>query len=584
MQKLDNYYIIITDFRMEVDILNLIFYISDNLTVFEKISYILGGVALFLFGIHIMGEALKNLAGNKLKLIIEKTTNTTFKGILTGMIITALIQSSSGTTAIVVTLISAGLMKLPQAIAVIMGANIGTTITSVIIGLNISDYSLIIVGVGALLCFFSKKQNIMEIGTAVLGFGLLFFGLEMMGDTLKQFANNDSFISAFQTLSDNPLLGVGVGAILTAIIQSSSAAIGIVQKLYSETDTMLLTAAIPILLGSNIGTTITAVISSLNSTRNAKRAALAHVIFNILGTFVFIILLNPFTSLMQVIENKFYTQHSRSTIATAHVIFNLTTSILLSFFVRQLVWIVQKIIKPTQEEEKISSIDKLNYRLLDQAPVLALEYAHVIIIDMSEIVEKMFNLLLAYFRENNQKIADDINSAEDLVDVYDNKLHDFLAELSAKNLTLRDIKNQTIDFDTIRDLERIADHVVNLTEFLQARYSSNIEFDEESLANINHMFELITQMFTDALIAFRENDKSASRRVMATEPQIDELEKKYRKTQLKLLSAGSITNNNDLHYVDILSNLERIGDHTNNIAENILNNSLHDVKSAQIEK
>lgn len=561
--------------------MQLLFYVQEHLSNFERISYVLGGIALFLFGIHIMGEALKNLAGNKLKLIIEKTTNTTIKGILTGAIITALIQSSSGTTAIVVALISAGLMNLPQAVAVIMGANIGTTITSIIIGLNITDYSLIIVGIGALLCFFFSKQKIVETGTAILGFGLLFFGLDMMGNTLKQFADNPFFTKAFQTLSHNPLLGIGVGAVLTAIIQSSSAAIGILQKLYSETNgDMLLTAAIPILLGSNIGTTITAVISSLNSSRNAKRAALAHVFFNVIGTIIFIILLNPFTSLMEIIENKFFSPFSASTLATAHVIFNVSTTILLAFFIKQLVWLVEKIIKPSKEEAMVSAIDKLNYKLLDQAPILALENAHMIIVEMSKVVEKMFDLFYSYIFEDNTKTPDEVNTLEDLVDIYDKKLHDFLAELSSKNLSNKDIHAQTIDFDTIRDLERIADHVVNLTEFMQARYNANTKFHPESQKNIEHILELINSMVKDSFHAFEQNDKSASRRVMAIEPQIDELEKKYRKFQLKLLSEGVISDN-DLHYVDILSNLERIGDHTNNIAENILNNSLHDVKVQQ---
>lgn len=555
--------------------MHLLFYVGDDLSNFEIISFVLGGIALFLFGIHIMGESLKNLAGNKLKIIIEKTTNTTIKGILTGAAITVLIQSSSGTTAIVVALISAGLMTLPQAVAVIMGANIGTTITAIIIGLNISESSLIIVGVGALLCFFSKRQKFVETGNAILGFGLLFFGLDMMGTTLKQFANNPHILEAFQTLSKNPILGVGVGTITAAIIQSSSATIGIVQKLYAETGgSLLLDAAIPLLLGSNIGTTITAVISSLNSSRNAKRAALAHVLFNVVGVTIFMIFLSPYTSLIGWVEKKFLSPFSAGTIAVAHVFFNVTTTILLAFFVKQIVWIVQKILKPTKEEEMISAIDKLNHKLLDQAPVLALENVHFIIVDMSKIVDKMFNLFLSYFQEPNGKIPEEVFNLEDVVDSYDNKLHDFVAELSSKDLSERDSKTQAIAFDTIRDLERIADHLVNLTEFLQTRYNSNIQFHPVAYENINHMLILIKSMIDDSFSAYENSDKAAARRVTAIEPQIDELEKLYRKQQITMLGDGTLTNS-DLHYVDILSNLERIGDHTNNIAENIITNSVH---------
>lgn len=563
--------------------MHLLFYISDNLSKFEIISFVLGGIAFFLFGIHIMGESLKNLAGNKLKIIIEKTTNTTLKGILTGAAITILIQSSSGTTAIVVALISAGLMTLPQAVAVIMGANIGTTITSIIIGLNISEYSLVFVAIGALLCFFSKKQQLQETGTAILGFGLLFFGLDMMGTTLKQFAENERVINAFRTLSDNPVLGVGVGTLTAAIIQSSSATIGIVQKLYAETNgNLALHAAIPLLLGSNIGTTITAVLSSLNSSRNAKRAALAHVLFNVTGVVLFLIFLTPYTNLVEFVERKFLSPYSAGTIAFAHVFFNITTTLSLSFFVKQIVWVVQKIIKPSKEEEMISAIDKLNYRLLDQAPVLALENVHFIIVDMSKIVNKMFNLLLSYFKENNGKFPDEIFSLEDIVDNYDNKLHDFVAELSSKDLSEKDTKVQAIAFDTIRDLERIADHIVNLTEFMQARYSYNLQFHPNAIENINHMLKLINSMITDSFLSYEKGDKAAARRVTAIEPQIDELEKKYRKQQLNMLSDGALTNS-DMHYVDILSNLERIGDHTNNIAENIITNSVHIGLKSKIE-
>ncbi len=558
--------------------MHLLLYIGDSLSTFERISYIIGGVALFLYGIHIMGEALKSLAGNKLKMIIEKTTSTTLKGIITGAIMTALIQSSSGTTAIVVALISAGLMTLPQAVSVIMGANIGTTITSIIIGLNISEYSLIIIGVGALMCFFSNRQKITDAGVAILGFGLLFFGLELMGDTLKLYAQEPFFTELMKSFSDSPILGVGVGAIFTAIIQSSSAAIGIIQKLYADTDGgLLLSAAIPLLLGSNIGTTITAIISSLNSSRSAKRAALFHVVFNLIGSIAFIIFLNPFTSLIQMIENKFFEPYSSSSLATAHVIFNVTTTVVLAFFVKQLVWIVEKLIKPSKEEALVSSIDKLNTKLLDQAPVLALENARSVICDMSNIVEKMFDTTMEYIFTNNPKAVTEVNAYEDLIDTYDNKLHDYLTTLSSKNLSIQQGLVHTIEFDTIRDLERIADHLVNITEFAESRYNRKVEFHPDSEQNVKTIVKLVTEMTKDAFSAYRFKDKAASRRVMALEPRIDELEKKYRKAEIELFANGTITYN-DIHYVDILSNLERIGDHTNNIAENILNNSKHDIE------
>lgn len=552
---------------------------------FQVLMYAFGGMAIFLYGIYIMGDALKGLAGNRLRTIIEKSTNKVWKGILVGFVLTAIIQSSSGLTAIVISLIAAGLMTLPQAVPVIMGANIGTTVTSILVGFDIGGISLIFVTIGVIIVFFIKQKKMHYMGLAILGFGLLFFGLDTMDQGLKVIVDNPSFTDIVKTL-DNPVLGILAGVVLTAIVQSSSALIAIAQQIYatplaSGAHSISLIATISIIIGSNIGTTVTALLSSLSSSRNAKRAALAHLLFNITGCIIFVILLYPFTNLMQMMEDNIpYFKHNPAhVIAVVHIVFNIVTTFVLCWFVKLLVKIVEKIIPLTESERLIKGVDKLEVSLIEQAPVFAIANAKKVTIDMFQIVLQMFDDTKKYINGNDNKLFNRINNLEDVTDNYDNKLHDYLVKVSSSTLSFVAIHEQAICFDTIRDLERIADHLLNLAEFMEERYSNNYVFQEETLNMLNHLLELLTSMINDAYVSFKNNDKKSARRVRATEPQIDELEKKYRKAEVSILTSG-VTNilNADLHFVDILANLERIGDHCNNIADNILFESLHDIE------
>lgn len=552
---------------------------------FQVLMYAFGGMAIFLYGIYIMGDALKGLAGNRLRTIIEKSTNKVWKGILVGFVLTAIIQSSSGLTAIVISLIAAGLMTLPQAVPVIMGANIGTTVTSILVGFDIGGISLIFVTIGVIIVFFIKQKKMHYMGLAILGFGLLFFGLDTMDQGLKVIVDNPSFTDIVKTL-DNPVLGILAGVVLTAIVQSSSALIAIAQQIYatplaSGAHSISLIATISIIIGSNIGTTVTALLSSLSSSRNAKRAALAHLLFNITGCIIFVILLYPFTNLMQMMEDNipYFKYNPAHVIAVVHIVFNIVTTFVLCWFVKLLVKIVEKIIPLTESERLIKGVDKLEVSLIEQAPVFAIANAKKVTIDMFQIVLQMFDDTKKYINGNDNKLFNRINNLEDVTDNYDNKLHDYLVKVSSSTLSFVAIHEQAICFDTIRDLERIADHLLNLAEFMEERYSNNYVFQEETLNMLNHLLELLTSMINDAYVSFKNNDKKSARRVRATEPQIDELEKKYRKAEVSILTSG-VTNilNADLHFVDILANLERIGDHCNNIADNILFESLHDIE------
>jgi phosphate:Na+ symporter len=548
----------------------------STIDVQRMIFYIFGGLGIFLYGLHIMGESLKNLAGAKLKVLIEKTTNTPLKGILTGAAITVLIQSSSGTTALTVGLIGAGLMTLPQAIAVIIGANIGTTITSFLIGLKIANYALPIIAVGAFVTFFAKRKKMNLTGTALMGFGMLFFGLELMGEQLKILTTLEFFETLMVTLSHNSVLGVLVGTLLTALVQSSSASIGILQQLYS-TNTIPLLAAIPILLGSNIGTTITAILASIGSSKDAKRTALAHVYFNLLGSVVFLIFLQPYTRLFEWVEATYLVPGDKLTIAFAHMGFNILTTFAMFFFIRFLVLIVEKSIPKSASETFVVSVDQLNISLIASAPVLALENVKKVISDMGSNVLKMFGIAKQYINFDNHKFFEDTIILENITDTYDNKCHDYLVKLSGANLTSEDQHIQSICFDTIRDFERIADHCLNISEFMNDRYENKVVVNASVLEDLNSMLDVLTSMLEDAVTAFTDLDKHSANRVIEAEPLIDAMEKKYRKSHLKLVSDGVISQI-DLHFVDILANLERIGDHSENIAENVIYESLHDIE------
>ncbi|MDE7161686.1 MAG: Na/Pi symporter, partial [Anaeroplasmataceae bacterium] len=306
-----------------------------------KLIQVLGGLGLFLYGINQMGDSLKAVAGNKLKSIIEKTTNTPIKGVLGGTVVTAVIQSSSGTTALTVGLVRAGLMTFPQAIGVILGANIGATITSFFIGLNIEKYALLFVGIGALMIFFIKHEKGSEIGKIIFGFGMLFFGLDTMGnalnDILKAYENQSYQLFTF--ISDYPILGLIIGTALTALVQSSSAIIGILQTLYSQ-GFIGMFGAIPIMLGCNIGTTITACVACIGGGVQAKRTAFVHVMFNVIGAILFMALLWPFSQLMEIIEGSMLSglgPKPKMSIAVAHLIFNFITTFIMFFLIKFLV-------------------------------------------------------------------------------------------------------------------------------------------------------------------------------------------------------------------------------------------------------
>lgn len=534
---------------------------------------IFGGLGVFLYGISLMGDSLKALAGNKLKLIIEKSTNTPLKGMLIGFIITALIQSSSGTTAITVGLVRAGLMTLPQAIGIILGANIGTTMTSFLVSLNLKDYALPIMAVGSLLSFFGSKKKAKNLGGVLLGFGMLFYGLDVMGTALKTLKDFDIFKELMASAGNYRIVGILVGAVSTAIIQSSSATTAILQELYT-TGTLQLIGALAILLGNNIGTTITAVLASIGGNVTAKRTAMAHVLFNVLGSILFLILLYPYSLLIGWIETTYYTQYSTGAIFWGHIIFNTINAFVFLFLVNQLVWVVRKLV-PGQEREVAFNPEDLQEELIKEAPVFALENAKKVVSHMGKVAQEMFGYTVDYSFIDDRKLFEEGMSSEEILDTIDKKTHDYLVKIAQVGLDPESSQLQAEYVDTIRDFERIGDHCTNLLQFFEMRYEDHVSFTPDAEKELRKLYSVVTETLDYALQAFDTQDKTIAEKVLIREEIIDKLVIKNRKRHIMRINNNEDIETQDQLYVDILSNIERIGDHCNNIAINVIQDSYY---------
>lgn len=534
----------------------------------QTIFLIVGGLGIFLYGIHHMGESMKLLAGSQLKKLIEKTTSTPLKGIFMGILVTTLLQSSSGTTALTVGLVRAGLMTLPQAVGIILGANIGTTTTSFLVGLNMKVLALPLMGLGSMMIFFFKTKRYKHIGGAMLGFGMIFYGLDLMGGALKTFAEFPAFEQALVLVSNIPVLGVIVGAALTAVVQSSTATIGIMQELYT-TGYVPLIGAIAIILGSNIGTTITAILAAIGGTTAAKRTAAAHVMFNVLGSVLFLIIIRPYATFILWLQDLFYAgEPVAMTLSLAHIFFNVFNTFVMYFFVKQLVMVSEKVIPSTDEDVEVR-VDTLQPALIKESPILALENAKRVITSMGDITFRMFTLSMRFTFENDPKVLERGRQLEELVDTIDKKTHDYLVQVSLKDLTDASAHDHSSYIDAIRDFERIADHCQNLFDFFEYRYEKKKVLSPEAVEDLKTLYDYVMDTLALTLQAFESRNKFKANQVMEHEDMIDILVRKYRKRHVKRIQDIGEHYDDDL-FVDILSNVERIGDHCQNIVMNVL--------------
>lgn len=533
----------------------------------EIAFHFLGGLGLFLYSIKTMGDGLQQAAGDRLRYYIDKYTSNPFFGILVGIGMTALIQSSSGVTVITVGLVSAGLLTLRQAIGIVMGANIGTTVTSFIIGFKLGDYALPMLFLGAVCLFFTKNRTINNIGRILFGVGGIFFALNLMSGAMEPLKDLQVFKDYMVELSKNPILGVLVGTGLTLLIQASSATIGILQNLYAS-NLIDLQGALPVLFGDNIGTTITAIIASLGANIAAKRVAAAHVAFNVIGTVICIIFLVPFTGLIQWFEN-FLNLAPEMTIAFAHGTFNITNTIIQFPFIGALAFLVTKLIPGEDEVVKYEPL-YLDEQLIKQAPSIALGNAKKELLHLGNYAAKAFDLSYDYIINSNEKVAEKGHKTEEAINTIDEKLTRYLISLSGEALSQKESEVLTNILDSSRDLERIGDHaeaLLNLNDYLQRK---NVQFSEAALEELAEIYLKTSEFVKDALESVENNDLEKAQALIERHEDINNMERVLRKTHIKRLNNGECSPQAGVNFIDIISHYTRVSDHAMNLAEKVL--------------
>ncbi|MBU3128538.1 Na/Pi cotransporter family protein [Clostridium tagluense] len=537
------------------------------MNVINMVIGLFGGLGLFLYGMKMMGDGLANTSGEKLKKIFEKITSNPIKGVATGAAITAVIQSSSATTVMVVGFVNAGLMNLYQAAAVIMGANIGTTVTAQLIAFKLDNIIPMFLGIGSLTIIFSKGKKGREIGNIILGFGILFLGMELMKDTMSPLAQSPAFATLIMKLEGNTLLGILTGALMTAVIQSSSASTGILVALAS-TGALPLGVAVPILFGNNIGTCITALLSSIGTSKTAKKAALIHLFFNIFGTLIFIPLINPLIMFVQSISPDGAGDIKRQ-IANAHTIFNISNTIIMVPFIKYLVLLVNKII-PGEDEVLTMDVKYIDDRLLE-TPVIAVGQATKEVVRMANLAKANVQLAMECFINNNESSIKTVYENEKLINLLEHEITSYLVKLSSTELSEQQTKIVTSMFNVVNDIERIGDHAENLVDITSEKIQKNLDFSKDAMQELDGMYKYIVYALEISIESFENNDILKAESIMVIENRIDSLEKELRLSHIRRLNNGICGATVGTMFLDMISNFERIGDHATNIAEVVIN-------------
>ena len=540
----------------------------------------LGGLCLFLFGMNIMGNALERRAGGGLKAVLSKLTTGKTAGLLTGLGVTAVIQSSSATTVMVVGFVNSGIMTLRQSINVIMGANIGTTVTAWILSLagidsgNVfvkllkpSSFTPVLAFIGIIFYMFCKNDKKKDTGLILLGFATLMFGMETMSGAVSGLKNIPQFTQMF-IMFKNPVLGVMVGAMLTAIIQSSSASVGILQAL-SLTGAVSYGAAIPIIMGQNIGTCVTALISSVGANKNAKRAAMVHLSFNVLGTVFWLAVY----CVIKAVFSPAILNSSASLfgIAVAHSVFNLLCTVLMLPLGNLLEKFVKIIVPDSKQKEKKSEVDE---RLL-LTPALAIAQSRSVAIKMAECATEQLENSLKSILSYSPKIAKEIRAGEEKCDYYEDIIGTYLIKVSAKKLGRDESEEVTALLKIIGDYERISDHAVNILESAEELRNNNFTLSEDSLKEYEILMGAVSEVLNLSKNAFKEKSTDLAYKVEPLEQVIDELKEQLRTSQI--LRMKTLESSTEIGFIwsDLLTNLERVSDHCSNIAGCIIDNAKH---------
>ena len=541
-----------------------------NTINFQQMAFtFLGGLGLFLFCIKYMGDGLQIAAGDRLKYILDKYTTSPFLGVLVGIFVTALIQSSSGTSVITIGLVGAGLLTLRQAIGIIMGANIGTTITTFIIGFNISAYALPILFIGAFCLFFVKIEKVNNVGRILFGFGGVFFSLTLMSGAMAPLKYLPAFKDVMVSLSGSPILGVFIGTTITVLVQASSATISILQNIYQE-GLIPLKAALPVLFGDNIGTTITAIIAVIGSNTSAKRLAASHVMFNVIGTVIFLIFLTPFSMFVGKMEQILHL-NPKMAIAFAHGSFNMMTTVLLFPFIGVLEYLVVKIIKDKKEDEEEAYKTTLDPALIT-APVIALGQVKQELITMTGFALKNFKTSVSYFFDRDEKLFEKVEKREEKINTVDQEITKYLALLSKQDFGEKEGEEIAAYLDLCRDIERVGDHAHGIVKDVKYGISKKFKFSDTAYAEIKELEEIVENMIETATIALKESSIDKAVEVIDLHNKEREKEKKIRKNHIKRLSEQTCEIKAGLSFVDLVLHFTRIADHTRNIAERVLEN------------
>ncbi|MFR7569581.1 MAG: Na/Pi cotransporter family protein [Lachnospira sp.] len=538
---------------------------------------------MFLYGMNTMADGMQRSAGGKMKKLLGYLTSNRLLAIIVGAVITAIIQSSGATTVMVVGFVNAGLMTLVQAVGVIMGANIGTTITAWIVSLgqlgdaakvmNPSFYAPFLIGIGAFVILFSKKDKVKNAGEIIVGIGLLFEGLTFMSSSIAPYTDAPIFSQAFQIVGSNPFLGILIGIIVTAVLQSSSASVGILQTL-ALNGVVTTNAAIYITLGQNIGSCVTALISSAGTTRTAKRAACMHILFNIAGALLFgtvgFILFSIYPALAA---------HNITSveISVFHTFFNITCTLVMFPFANLLVKISGLIVRENEKQDDFAELEAkdavaaeiarhFDSRLLGQ-PSVAVETAKNEVIAMGNLALDNIKYAAEATQKNDQTMVDKVYEIEHKVDLYEKYLTDFLIKVNNLSITQEQhllVKNL---FHAIIDIERVSDHAENIAELAKYKIEHQIIFSEKGTQELNQLWDKVVHCFEEAVKARGTGSGQAIQNVLRIEDEVDDLEEELRNKHIERLSAGLCIPSNGVVFLDILSNLERMSDHANNIVD-----------------
>lgn len=531
---------------------------------FGNIATLLSGLGLLLYGIKILGEGLELAAGAKLKVLLEKMTSNRFAAVLVGFVITTLIQSSSTTTVMVVGFVNTGIMNLTQAIGVIMGANIGTTTTSILVSLDIGKYAPIAIGIGVFLSMLTKKTTKKHIGLAITGFGMLFLGMTLMKDAMEPLASSPVF-SEWLMNANNPFVAILIGTVITAVIQSSAASIGILQALAAQGLIPLHFAAY-VIYGQNIGTCITALISSIGTKKNSKRTAVMHVLFNVFGTVIFIILtkLLPFTDWIESL-----TDNTMMQLSLVHIIFNVVSTLIMFPFADKVLVKLACLIVP---DKKDSSEDDFKLKFVDNlminTPPFAVAQVSKEVHRMAGLARQNFSIAAEDLLNKSCNHFDEVQHTEEVINFLNHNITPILVKINSLDLSYSDAKYIGRVFHVINDIERIGDHAQNLEEAAKSRVDEGIEISAEGEKELREMYETTLKLIDGSIEAFTAQilDNEKAEQLSEYEASVDDMQTEFEQSHIERLNAHKCNTRAGMLFINTITDFERVADHATNIA------------------